>query len=103
MSVRLYWLPNDIKPGEYKLHEHPTMSELAGGQERILSVKFHVDDFGSSAFSEDWTENVTGTLTVESVKNGRMTGHFKFKASQDFASPVTVKGQFEDLVILDGE
>lgn len=102
MSVRIWWLPVDIEPGQYTLHEQP--SYMADGWMERLSVKFHVDEAGPSEHHGYWSEKVTGTLTVESVKNGRMTGHFKFTAYRDGgASPVTVKGWFQDLVILDGE
>lgn len=101
MAVRLFWLPLEIEPGQYTLHAQPNY--MGEGWMELLSVKFRVDESGPSEHSGVWMDNVTGTLTVESVQNGRMTGHFQFKAYRDGAPPVEVTGRFEKLVILDGE
>lgn len=101
MAARLFYLPADIEPGTYELHEQPAL--MSGDTASVISAKFLVADTAGNPHPGYWDEKVTGTLTVDSVDNGKMTGHFEFKAYRDGAPPVRVKGQFEDLVILDGE
>lgn len=101
MGVRLFYLPADIEPGTYELHEKQGIMSPEHGT--LTVAAFRVADKPGNPHPGYWDENVTGTLTVESIENGRMSGHFAFKAYRDDAPPVRVKGQFEDLVILDGE
>lgn len=101
MAIRVFYMPTDIEPGTYALHEQPSL--MSGHSKSVISAKLQVENFEQDGDAAYWDEDVTGTLTVESVENGRMTGQFEFKAYQDGAPPVQVKGSFEKLVVLDGK
>lgn len=104
MAVRLFYMPTDIAPGTYELYEQPSL--MSGNHGSVISAKLQVENFEPDGDTAYWDEDVTGTLTVESVDNGRMTGQFEFTAQYDDTGdvpPVQVKGQFEGLVILDGK
>jgi|GEM_PF-5935641 len=101
MDVRLYFLPADIEPGTYEVHEQPAM--LSQDWQKLIAAQFHAGEESTNPNPGYWDEDVTGTLTVESVANGKMSGHLAFEAHRNDAPPVQVRLEFEDLVILDGE
>lgn len=109
IQIRLFHLPIDIKPGTYKLRERPTLSEISTSEHPFdqPAAMLFIDnnDPSDDIMFQTWEEDLTGTLTIDSINNHKMSGSFQFKAKLEYGSPltVTVKGQFKNVPILNGQ
>jgi hypothetical protein len=94
-------IPENLVPGEYPLTEQPSIPGDADPAtlEFPPSVVFATES-DTGGFDDTWDENVTGTLTVEAVENGKMSGRFEFTAEPFIGEPVTVRGSFRNVEVL---
>lgn len=119
LKVVFRYLPFDLQPGEYALRTPPetysreyntfvrdpkTLEEIPADQFDFQpSVVFQkLDDF-SPAPAEEWNKQVTGTLVIEAVDEGRMSGRFEFTAGSPYDDPVNVQGSFRHVPIPERE
>lgn len=112
VQIRLFHLPVDISTGTYELRERPNYGEIVSSEHPFEqpAVLLFVDkpDTSDDIEFQTWGEDLTGTLTIESIENHRMSGTFEFTAKLDAggfgdAPSVTVKGEFKDVPVLNGQ
>lgn len=112
VQIRLFHLPVDISTGTYELRERPSYGEIVGSEHPFEqpAVLLFVDkpDTSDDIEFQTWEEDLTGTLTIESIENHKMSGTFEFTAKLDSsgfedAPSVTVMGEFKDVPVLNGQ
>lgn len=82
------FLPLDVKPGKITLKAYSKTGTQAPSAAIIIGA---------------WTYYATsGTLTVDSMSDGKITGSFEFKAAhqEDASKVVTVKGAFNQIPLV---
>lgn len=95
-GVTFFNLPVELLSGEYPLAERPTIPGDVDPATLEFPPSAIFSEWGDRG-DERWDEAPTGTLTVESVENGTISGHFEFSVDQVVGEAVTVLGSFENV------
>lgn len=95
-GVTFFNVPVELLSGEYPLAERPTIPGDVDPATLEFPPSAIFSEWGDRG-DERWDEAPTGTLTVESVENGTISGHFEFSVDQVVGEAVTVLGSFENV------